>query len=290
MAEWAPHLRLLGAEPPRRGVGEGWEFHQINRVIPKDQDLFHLEPQRTARDAIAQLREREYSQAPVVSNGIVIGVFSFRSFAKEVGELELPDWNQRKCAPGDLEVRDCMEDFQFARVTDELSSTFEALDRDNGVLVGAPDGLIGILTPMDVLRYFHEIASPFVLMSEIETALRRLIRQVLTDEQIAEAAAECLATVYSKAALPAALEAMTFGDYETLVGYGKIWPQLQTVFGSNRIHTKARLKDIGSIRNELLHFRREAGSQIHRQLSMHRSWCLSRVKMVEALRRKEASA
>jgi predicted transcriptional regulator len=287
MGETVPNLRLVDGALSERGLAS--EFHQVNRVLPKDQDLLRLEPRRPVRDAMAELRDREYSQAPVISNGIVIGVFSFRAFAEEVGELALLEWNQRRCAPGDLEVRDCLEDFQFARVTDELSSVFDALDRDNGVLVGAPDRLIGILTPMDVLRYFHEIASPFVLMSEIEIALRRLIKDALSDEAIAEAAKECLADAYNNRDVPTTLEAMTLGDYESLIGFGKTWPSFQHVFGSNRIHTKTRLAEIGGIRNDLFHFRQRMEPKIRRQLSMHRNWCLARMKMLEAQGRKEQS-
>jgi predicted transcriptional regulator len=290
MAEAASHLRLLGSDPPRRGVGEVGEFHQINRVLPRDQRVLSLDPRCPVREAIAQLRDREYSQAPVVADDLVIGVFSFRGFAREVGELELKDWNQRKAAPADLEVQDCLEEFQFVRVTDDLSSAFDALDRDNGVLVGAADQLLGILTPMDVLRYFHEIASPFVLMSEIEMTLRRLISHVLAHEEIADMARLCLTGVNNSREVPTTLESMTFGDYEALIGYGATWPRMQPVFGSNRIHTKTRLGAIGRIRNDIMHFRARPEPRTQRDLTLHRNWCLSRVKMLEARNRKEPSA
>ena len=40
--------------------------------------------------------------------------------------------------------------------------------------VGDPDRLLGILTPMDVLRYLYGVASPFVQLAEIEVGLRAL--------------------------------------------------------------------------------------------------------------------
>ena len=59
------------------------------------------------------------------------------------------------CAPGDLTVDEFLEQFEFARVTEEMNRVFDAMDRDNGVLIGSPERLIGVLTPMDFLRYLH---------------------------------------------------------------------------------------------------------------------------------------
>jgi Transposase DDE domain group 1 len=52
-----------------------------------------------------------------------------------------------------------------------MSRAFDAMDRDNGILIGTPERLVGILTPMDFLRYLYQVANPFVLVSEIELAL-----------------------------------------------------------------------------------------------------------------------
>jgi hypothetical protein len=49
-----------------------------------------------------------------------------------------------------------------------MSRVFDAMDRDNGVLIGTPERLIGVFTPMDCLRYLYSLASPFVMVSEIE--------------------------------------------------------------------------------------------------------------------------
>ena len=49
---------------------------------------------------------------------------------------------------------------------------------------------------MDFLRYLYQVASPFVMVSEIELALRALIRSALSPEQIATAALRCLASAF----------------------------------------------------------------------------------------------
>ena len=43
-------------------------------------------------------------------------------------------------------------------------------------LVGEPNRLQGIVTAMDILRYMYGVASPFVLIAEVELALRALMQ------------------------------------------------------------------------------------------------------------------
>jgi len=45
------------------------------------------------------------------------------------------EWTKQKIAPGDLRVDEFLEQFEFARVTEEMSHVFDAMDRDNGVLI-----------------------------------------------------------------------------------------------------------------------------------------------------------
>ena len=151
-------------------------FHRINRVIPQDQVVLTVRPKERVRNAVDLMRTYGYSQLPVVENGEVLGVFSYRSFAQEAAAGILDDWTRQRCAPGDLPVDEFLEQFDFSRVTEEMSRVFEAMDRDNGILIGTPERLIGILTPMNILRYLYQVASPFVMVSEIELALRALDR------------------------------------------------------------------------------------------------------------------
>ena len=59
---------------------------------------------------------------------VVLGVFSFRSFAQDAATATLEDWTSQKCAPGDLRVDEFLEKFEFARVTDEMTQVFAAME------------------------------------------------------------------------------------------------------------------------------------------------------------------
>ena len=160
----------------------------------------------------------------MVKNGKVLGVFSFRSFAQEAVSATLEECTRQKCAPGDLLVDEYIERFEFARVTEEMDLFFGAMDRDNGILIGTPERLIGIVTPVDFIRYFDQVASPFVLVWEIELALRALISIALNAEQISKAAKRSLTSLYgSEDKVPTSLEDMTFDNYQSLISHSGNW-------------------------------------------------------------------
>ncbi len=233
-------------------------FHRINRIIPQNQSVLAVPPNCRVRDAVALMRKHGYSQLPVVENGEVLGIFSFRSFSLEAASLTLEQWTNQKCAPGDLPVDEFLEQFEFARVTEDFIRVFDAMDRDNGILIGTPERLVGILTPMDFLRYLYQVASPFVMVSEIELALRALIRIALTEEQIVEAAGRCLSSLHGgEEKVPMVLENMTFDNYQSLVAHNENWSHFEPVFGGTRNRCSAKLKEIGVIRNDFVPFRRD---------------------------------
>jgi predicted transcriptional regulator len=265
-------------------------FHRINRIIPTDQKVLTVPPNCRVREAVALMRSHGYSQVPVVENNEVLGVFSFRSFAKDAASASLEDWQKQKTAPGDLPVDEYLEQFEFARVTEEMNRVFDAMDRDNGILIGAPDRLVGILTPMDFLRYLYQVASPFVTVSEIELALRALLERALSPEKIAEAAKCCLSSAYGGGGnVPTSLEDMTFDNYQSLISHGDYWSDFELVFGGNRFRTSGKLKEIGGIRNDLFHFKRELTVRDHQTLTGHRDWLLNKIKQADAHEKTETT-
>lgn len=263
-------------------------FHRINRIIPENQVIVSVLPDCLVRDAVALMQKHGYGQVPVIENGEVLGVFSFRSFARGAANLTLDTWMKQKTAPGDLPVDEFLEQFDFARLTEEMNRVFDAMDRDSGILIGTPERFIGILTPMDFLRYLFQVASPFVMVSEIELALRALIQLALSPDKIVAASKRCLASAYgNEEKVPTLLEDMTFDNYQSLISHGENWTDFATVFGGTRTRTSGKLKEIGEIRNSLFHFTREITVHDHETLACHRNWLLNKIKQVEAHRKAE---
>jgi hypothetical protein len=129
-----------------------------------------------------------------------------------------------------------------------------------------------------------------VLVSEIELALRALIRLALSEAEITVAASRSLATAYKgEENVPATLEDMTFDNYRSLISHGENWPALEPVLGGTRARTSGKLKDVGEIRNDLFHFRRELTLRDHQTLAAHRDWLLSKIKLADGRRSKESA-
>lgn len=257
-------------------------FHRVGRSIPAAQNILAFSPDLPAREAVKRLKENFYSQAPVAVSGKVLGVFSFRSFSLKAAGYSLDALNAHKHAPGDLTVEECMEKLDFVNLSDELVRHFDALERDNGVLVGAADNLIAILTPMDVLRYLYKVASPFVALSEIELSLRTLIRSAVSDVEIQDIAAKVLKRQFGPdAKVPASLEDMTFEGYRLLVASGDTWPTFQKVFGGSRERVSAKLKEAGELRNAVFHFRRVLADEDTQTIVGVRDWLLTRVEQLK---------
>lgn len=276
------------AEPPNEAADidlASQLFHRVNRVLPEDQALVTVPPETTAREAIVIMTDHGFSQLPVVAAGRVIGVFSLRSYATETAQMSLVELNRQRIAPGDLRVDECLEQMQFARVADEIDDLFGAMDRDNGLIVGTHDNPLGILTPMDFLRYLHGVSAPFLYLSEIELALRAIIRGATTDEVLAEIANATLAQHYAPDSPPMALEEMTFDNYVSILGYAAAWGRFEGVVGPSRPRLAGKLRYIRDLRNVVFHFKRTLTLEEIQNLRAYRRWFLAKVEQLGAARR-----
>jgi CBS domain-containing protein len=262
-------------------------FHRISRVLPPDQEILQLPPQMKAFEAISLLKVRNYSQAPVVENDTVVGIFSFRSFSVEVASQ-----NPEKIQTARLLVEDCMEPVgpdQFRSVLGEFPPLIGLLDTQGAVLIGEPQRLQGIVTAIDLMRYLYGVASPFVLLTEIELGVRALIRHCVDDSLLISCAQNALKGAYKDRAIPARPEDMSFGDYTSIIGDGRNWSHFAEAFGGTRDRTRAKLEEIGRLRNDVFHFRRDLEPNDHSSLRLHRDWVLMRCRVVEARKGKEAN-
>lgn len=254
-------------------------FHRINRLLPVDQKVVSISPATKVGDALQLMKDCHFSQLPVVEGREVLGLFSYRSLA-----LKLLEINPNKHNPAELPVEEAMEIIdaaKFAHVNGEFQAIFEILDHDDAVLIGEPARLQGIVTAMDVLRYLYGVASPFVLLAEIELGVRALIREAMSEEEIRDCAKLSLPN-YGPDEVPERLEQMSFNDYVQIVGDGRTWERLKAVFGGTRDRSRARLKVVGDLRNDVFHFRREITVEDHQKLSDTRSWLLMRSRVIDA--------
>lgn len=255
-------------------------FHRLNRVLPEDQEIVSVKPETPVEEALAILAKHGFSQVPVMLGRQVLGLFSYRSFSKSVMKMS-GEASDLKLNPRGMYVEDCIDRPIYARVTDEFRAWFDAIDKQDAVLVGDPNRLQGIVTAMDILRYLYGVASPFVLIAEVELSLRALIRLAVDREVLVECAKNCLKH-YKEGELPSELEHMTFNDYVQIIGDGRNWSHFEPIFKGDRVRTRAKLVQIRDLRNDVFHFRRELTAEDYEMLSALRDWMLLKATAAEA--------
>ena len=247
------------------------EFHTVNDLIPDDQEVFSIHPDVLVVDALDMMRERDYSQLPVLAGETVLGVFSYRSFSEKYKTLnrdkEKPDLNQ-------MIVRDFLEKPHYVQVSDDLDEIIQPITTFDYLLVGQRERLLGIITVTDLSQFAFRYASIWVLFSEIELTLRKLILACVDDQKFLELARLTL-THYSEKKRPQTVQDMNFNDYLTMMFHEGCYQYFEGVFGQNEWHrNKARsnLDEIRLLRNNAFHFKREITTQDLVNLLGYRDW------------------
>ncbi|MEI7614639.1 MAG: CBS domain-containing protein [Betaproteobacteria bacterium] len=263
-------------QPPLDSIGE--LFHRVNRILPEDQEMATVSPDTLATDALNIMKKKGFSQIPVVQGKVVLGIFSYRSFSDRIRRMK--SFNS---SLGELPVEEFIEKPEFARGTSELNDILKWLERDGAVLVGDIDRLHGILTTVDILNYLYKLANPFVLIAEIELALRALITRAVSDDQLAAFAKKTLSGIYKEGSIPTQVNEMTFNDYVQIIGYGDTWDYFKPGFGGTSHTVRTKLEDIRNLRNDIFHFKKEIIWDDHERLVEHREWILQRVTKSDAL-------
>jgi CBS domain-containing protein len=263
-------------------------FHLVQSLIPKGQKLVTASRDMTVAEAIRLMQKHNYSQLPVVAGDAVLGVFSFRSLAAHLLKM-----GQIKEHFGDLPVDEFVEHFHFVQPSDNWESTLAYLNSDDGVLVGHRDQLEGVLTSMDVLNYLRNIASPFVMLAEIELSLRRIVGECVSGDELRTCIQNCLAQKYNADEMPAAASELTLNDYVQIIGDGRNWPRFSAAFGKGawqRRATVERLKEVRELRNDVFHFKRQLTLDDYEKLAGHREWLQMKTRAFEAEKAKQAAS
>ncbi len=250
-------------------------FHLVKEALPEQQQLLVITPETKVKKAIALMKEHRFSQLPIVSGKSVLGIFSFRSLA--FGLLRLPKRSLTDIL--NLNVEDFIEDYKFVSIKDKLTDILDEFELMDGVLVGSEEKLQGILTSMDALSYFYRVASPYVMLCEIELAIRELIRKSVTQEELIDCIGKALKNHYetTNGKVPMCLEEMTLFDYVMILRREDTWQKFSRAFGGNRHFAYAQLEPLPNLRNDIFHFRKSLSEDDFTKLKDARDWLLKRV-------------
>ena len=188
--------------------------------------------------ALSLMAMHDYSQLPVTQDmRSVDGMISWRSVLLARTKGVEP-----------TRVGECMERHEEVRAEDSLLTAFQKIVDHEAVLVRGDDqSTTGIVTATDLSIMFREQTEPFLLLSEIENQLRRLINGHFSPEELQKAkdSVDEEREVYSVADL-------TFGECTRLLEKEEHWQRLGV-----RLDRKTFVKqliEVRDIRNDVMHF------------------------------------
>lgn len=231
-------------------------------LLPKEQRIEKVRHDESVSSAIERMSDNEYSQLPVERDGEVIGLFTWRSYAKRVGIGQTTE------PSSGLTVGECLSVPIFVSPTDFIDSAIDWSELDC-VLVGSPAEMLGLLAIYDVVGRLQDFSEAFCLIHEIEHLLRAMLREAVGEERLAEMLATM--TVPPKFPQPEALTDLTFAMYGGLACSRSRWEEFAPMFFGDRSSLRTAIDDIAKIRNVVFHFKRPVTANDADQLRRFRT-------------------
>lgn len=185
------------------------------------------------------MQSNDYSQLPVINGNVrnLIGYISWETISRAM-------INGIKS----LMVKDYI-DSNIAVLSPEtpLIEAIEIVKKHDFAVVLAKDkSLYGIVTVSDVTNQFIQESEAFVLLSELESHLRNLLRDKILVEDLVKL---CCRTGHEIDSI----DEMSFGDYVAVFGNDEQWSKID--IAADRKTFIEELEAIRSIRNDVMHFR-----------------------------------
>lgn len=189
--------------------------------------------------AIALMLLHDYSQLPVMQGDRQVdGLISWRS----IGRTRIDKNAEYKL------VRDCMDNVEIVRWDMHLFDSVRVIADKEVVLVRNSEGKIGgLVTTSDISLQFVSLSEPFLLVSEIENHIRRLIDGKFSLDQLKAARDPNDSTRKIEN-----VANLTFGEYVRLLENPDNWEKLG--YELSGTECVKRLRQVGRIRNDVMHF------------------------------------
>jgi CBS domain-containing protein len=252
-------------------------FHSLGRLFPDETPHpVTVTPNTAVLDALRTMVEHRYSQLPVVDESGIRGAITLWSVARYLARGQGPPVSE-------LAVEDVMRDLTRVTINTSIYRVLDDLEKDEAVLAVRPSGLQAVVTTWDVLRYLFSVARPFVLLQEIELAIRRIIELVVPDDDVGECLDRSVGRAYEGRGHlpPRTLEELSFEDYRTLIVARGNWERFAPILSSNKAYVGATLERLREVRNRVFHFRTELTVLDYEDLAAGREWLLDRLQQAQ---------
>lgn len=212
--------------------------YRISKLAAANNAPVSVSPDANLTEAVTLMLTSDYSQLPVMtSERDVKGVISWTSIGTR---LSLGKNGSR--------VRELMDSAQEIKADSSMFQAIPIIVQHQYVLVRSSDNRIsGIVTASDLSLQFQQLAEPFLLLSEIENHIRRLIGNKFSVEELSQARDP--GDTDRKIERVADL---TFGEYIRLLENPDRWTKL--LLSIDRATFCKQLDRVRMIRNDVMHF------------------------------------
>lgn len=190
------------------------------------------------KEATAKMLANDYSQLPVMKDERnVIGFISWQT----IGEA------QALGKPCEL-VSQCMKaGVQILESSTPLTDAIDQIIKHEFIMVMGPTKVIqGPVTTTDLSMQYHQTAKPFLLIGQIEAAIRCILDslapiKLLQDSKHGEDSREVKKP-----------EDLTFSEYKTVISDDNLWGKLDVKLCKSEV--LKTLEKVRIARNEVMHF------------------------------------
>jgi len=201
----------------------------------------------TIFDALSVMFEDNFSQLPVLSEGRVKGVVTYKSIARVMKSVPQTDIEE-------MSVKGATVEPEFVSERQDIFDLFETFAVDEYVLIGDKEELRGILTRYDVFHFLKRQFAPFIMIGEIEQSLRDLFRKSVDDlnERI-QTTFEPRAGDDSSYSVPKSIDHLNFEEYKRFISANQ--EALPAQLANDKDLVLELLEKVRMDRNALFHFR-----------------------------------
>lgn len=189
----------------------------------------------TITEALTKMLLDDYSQLAVLSSPRQLaGAVTWKSITEA-----------RNVKP-DATVRDALVAAEPVAYDRDLREILPQLQENGYVFVkGSTNTIDGVVTTTDVVGLYGEVEEPFLLLGELDLALRAVITSTFAPGEINDV---CNPDRDGEAAL----EKLSFGDYQRVLENPECWKKLG--WALDRVVFTRRLEEIREFRNDFMHY------------------------------------
>lgn len=212
----------------------------LGNLLPSRSRLVSVTPTSTFDEAITAMELDDFSQLPVLANPFKIhGVVSWKTITK--ARAQNPEASFSDAIDPDVQV------FDYDR---RLIDVLHVLLEYEFIFVRNHERKIaGVITAADVVQTYHQTATPFILIGEIDRELHQLILDAFDEARIHDVCVRAGLTFDG-------LDKMSISHYHAVLGNAECWKELGWRLERKRLVN--RLNEIREVRNRVMHFSKDA--------------------------------